>query len=145
MIPFIKTTCPTSSPRVACTWPRCSVMICRLSCFVFILFCLLFFLCSCSLFFFLFVGLQKISGGRCDRILTFPSHCALRFGRRPALSALSRARSHLQQIPVSRARMHFAKPDDCGWKMNYSAGLCLTDGASCDCTRVKEAVQRSSA
>lgn len=112
----------------------------------FVLFCLSFY-SLVLLFFLFFMGLQKILGGTWggyDRILTFPLHCALRFGWHPALSAFSRARSHLQQIPVSRARMHFAELDDCGWKMNYSAGLCLTDGASCDCTRVKEAIQKSS-
>jgi len=38
---------------------------------------------------------------------------------------------------LSPERMHFAGSDDCGWKMNYSAGVCLTDGAGCNCTRVK--------
>lgn len=32
--------------------------------------------------------------------------------------------------PVSGAHLHFAEPHDCGWKMNYSAGICLTDRAS---------------
>lgn len=84
--------------------------------------------------------------GGYDRILTFLLRSELRFGCRPALSAFSRAHSHLRhaEIPVSGARSHYAEPDDCGWKMNCSAGICLTDSASLDCTRVKEAVRRRS-
>lgn len=104
---------------------------------------------SLLLFFFSFHGTAEDFGGTWggfDRILTSLLHSALRFGWRPALSAFSRAHSHLRhgQIPVSGARLHFAEPDDCGWEMNYSAGICLTDQASCDCTRVKEAVPKRS-
>lgn len=50
----------------------------------------------------------------------------------------------LAQIPISWARTLSAVPDDCGWKMNYPAGICLTDRASCDCTHVEEAAQKRS-
>lgn len=102
---------------------------------------------SLLLFFFFFPwDCKRFFWGGYDRILTSLLHSALRFGWRPALSAFSRAHSHLRhaQIPVSGARLHFAEPDGCGWKMNYSAGICLTDQASCDCTRVKEAVRKRS-
>lgn len=101
-------------------------------------------------FFLYFHGTADFFGGNLRGIWSYPDfsllHSALRFGWRPALSAFSRAHSHPRhaQIPVSRARLHFAEPDDCGWKMNYSAGFCLTDRASCDCTRVKEAVRKRS-
>lgn len=83
--------------------------------------------------------------GGYDGILTSLLHSALRFGWLPGLSAFSRAHSHLwhAQTPVSGARLHFAEPDDCGWKTNYSAGICLTDRASCDCTHVKETIRKS--
>lgn len=111
------------------------------------LFCFvcLFLLLTWALFF-SFRGTAEDFGGTWggyDRILTSLLHSALRFGWRPALSDFSRAQSHLRhaQIPVSRARLHFAEPDDCGWMMNDFAGICLTDRACCDCTRVKETVR----
>lgn len=62
---------------------------------------------------FFFHGAAEDFGGTWggyDRILTSLLHSALRFGWHPALSAFSRAHSHLRhaQIPVSGARVHFA-------------------------------------
>lgn len=78
-----------------------------LFCFVLSVFLLL------TLASFFFHGAAEDFGGTWggyDRILTSLLHSALRFGWHPALSAFSRAHSHLRhaQIPVSGARVHFA-------------------------------------
>lgn len=100
-------------------------------------------------FFSFSVNLQKILvKPEGDMIPSWLLSCTVHWGLADVQLCLlfSRAHSHLRraQIPVSGARVHFAEPDHCGWKMDYSEGICLTRWASCDCTHVKETIRMKS-
>lgn len=79
-------------------------------------------------------------GGDYDHILTSLFHSALRFGWRPALSALSRAHSHL--LSPERTCTLLSLMAAVGRWMTLQAFVWQIEPV-CDCTHVKEAVWKS--